>query len=157
MQFKTIHIQLFHSHDTGQPVSQHTQLRTGRFCSSKVLMPACPYWRQLVHSDYGEYARLVLFTPSPYHNQDQHQNQNSKNRVRSCLKSQKLHLAATRSGTIKYEKVRNLKECVFFNLLSSTTSQTPGWIAHQQLLDEALCGLWKVPWKYNFTAQNSPV
>jgi len=32
-------------------ISQHPQLRTGGFCWSKILLPVCPCWRQLVHSD----------------------------------------------------------------------------------------------------------
>jgi len=31
-------------------ISQHLQLRTGGFCWCKVLLPACPCWRQPVHS-----------------------------------------------------------------------------------------------------------
>jgi len=30
-------------------ISWHPQIRTGGFCSGKVLLPACPCWRQLVH------------------------------------------------------------------------------------------------------------
>jgi len=41
-------------------VSRHLQLRTGGFCWSKVLLPACPCWRQPVHSDYGEHAGFLL-------------------------------------------------------------------------------------------------
>jgi len=32
-------------------VSQHPQLRTRGFCWSKVLLPTCPCWQQLSHSD----------------------------------------------------------------------------------------------------------
>jgi len=32
-------------------ISQHLLLRTGGFCWCKVLLPACPCWRQPVHSD----------------------------------------------------------------------------------------------------------
>ena len=32
-------------------VSYHPQLRTGGFCRSKILLPACPCWWQLLHSD----------------------------------------------------------------------------------------------------------
>ena len=35
-------------------VSQHLQLRTGGFCSCKVLLPACPCWRQPAHLDQAE-------------------------------------------------------------------------------------------------------
>jgi len=31
-------------------INRHLQLRTGGFCWSKVLLPACPCWWQLVHS-----------------------------------------------------------------------------------------------------------
>ena len=31
--------------------SRHLQIRTGGFCWCKVLLPACPCWRQPVHSD----------------------------------------------------------------------------------------------------------
>jgi len=41
-------------------VSLHPQLRTGGFCSSNVLLPACPCWQQLVHSDYTEDAIVSL-------------------------------------------------------------------------------------------------
>jgi len=45
---------------TSTCVSQHPQLRTGGFCWSKVLLPACPCWRHLAHSNYGENARVFL-------------------------------------------------------------------------------------------------
>jgi len=32
-------------------VSRHILLRTGGFCWSKVLLPTCLCWQQLVHSD----------------------------------------------------------------------------------------------------------
>jgi len=32
-------------------ISWHFQLRTGGFCWSKVSLPTCPCWQQLVHSD----------------------------------------------------------------------------------------------------------
>jgi len=35
-------------------VSRHSQLRTGGLCRSKVLLPTCPCWQQLAHSDYGD-------------------------------------------------------------------------------------------------------
>jgi len=41
-------------------ISRHSQLRTGGFCWSKVLLPACRCWWQLAHSDYGEDARVLL-------------------------------------------------------------------------------------------------
>ena len=41
-------------------VSRHPQLRIGEFCWSKVLLPACPCWRLLAHSDYREDARVLL-------------------------------------------------------------------------------------------------
>ena len=41
-------------------VSRHTQLRTGGFCWSKVLLPTCPCWQQLVHFNYGADARVLL-------------------------------------------------------------------------------------------------
>jgi len=34
----------FYGHYTGQPLSQHSQLRTGEFSRSKVLLPAWPCW-----------------------------------------------------------------------------------------------------------------
>jgi len=40
-------------------VSWHRQLRTGRFCCRNVLLPACPCWWQLAHSDYEEDARVL--------------------------------------------------------------------------------------------------
>ena len=41
-------------------VRRHPQLRTGWLCWSEVLLPTCPYWRQLGHLDYGEDARVLL-------------------------------------------------------------------------------------------------
>jgi len=41
-------------------VSRHTQLRTGGFCCSEVLLPACPCLWQLSHSNSGEDTRLPL-------------------------------------------------------------------------------------------------
>ena len=35
---------------------------TGRFCSSKVLLPTCPYWWKLAHSDYIVDARVLGVT-----------------------------------------------------------------------------------------------
>jgi len=35
-------------------------LGTGRFCWSTALLPACPCWRQPVHLDLGEDARVLL-------------------------------------------------------------------------------------------------
>jgi len=47
---------------------QAPELRTGGFCWSKILLPACPCWRQLVHSDWGgDTSLVVLPAPSPYH------------------------------------------------------------------------------------------
>jgi len=40
--------------------SRHLQLRTGRFCWCKVLLPACPCWRQPAHWHYGEDAGVLL-------------------------------------------------------------------------------------------------
>jgi len=40
-------------------VSQQPQLRTRGFSGRKVLLPACPCWWQLVHSDYGEGTRVL--------------------------------------------------------------------------------------------------
>jgi len=40
-------------------ISWHPQLRTGVFCCSKLLLHACPCWQQLVHSYYGENARVI--------------------------------------------------------------------------------------------------
>ena len=45
--------QQLHGHYSGQLVlscTLHHQLRTARFCCSKVLPPACPCWWQLAHS-----------------------------------------------------------------------------------------------------------
>jgi len=39
--------------------SQHPQLRTGRFCWSKVLLPTCPCWWHLMQLHYGEDARVL--------------------------------------------------------------------------------------------------
>jgi len=36
------------------------KLRNEGFCWSKVLLPACPWWRQLVHLNSGEDARLLF-------------------------------------------------------------------------------------------------
>jgi len=41
-------------------VSGHPQLRTGRFCCSKVWLPTCPCWRQLAHPDLQEDIRVLL-------------------------------------------------------------------------------------------------
>ena len=46
-------------------ISQHLQLRTGRFCWSKVLMPMCCCWRQVANLDQQCYLRTVRH-PSPY-------------------------------------------------------------------------------------------
>jgi len=40
-----------YAHYTGQPVLASTQLRTGGFCWSKFLLPACCCWWQLAHLD----------------------------------------------------------------------------------------------------------
>jgi len=40
-------------------VSRHPYLRTGGFCWSTVLLPACSCWQQVVHSDEGEDARVL--------------------------------------------------------------------------------------------------
>jgi len=49
-------------------VSRHLQLRTGRFCRCKVLLPACPCWLQPVHSGWGEdtgvHLNSVIYTVS---------------------------------------------------------------------------------------------
>ena len=49
------------------------RLRTRGFCWSKVLLAACPCWRQLVHWDFGEDAGVLLsgvtFTMSTPHAQ----------------------------------------------------------------------------------------
>jgi len=37
---------------------QHPQLRG--LCRNKVLLSACPCWRQLLHSNYGEYTRALV-------------------------------------------------------------------------------------------------
>jgi len=42
--------QLFYGHYT-LCISRHLQLTTARFCSFKVLLPACLCWWQLAHSD----------------------------------------------------------------------------------------------------------
>jgi len=50
-------------------ISRHLQLRTGEICWCKVLLPACPCWRQPVHLDYGEDTGVLLnsvSTLSPY-------------------------------------------------------------------------------------------
>ena len=48
-------------------VSQHPQLRTGGFCRSEVLLPACPCWWQLVHLNKTlEFSSSVLPAPSLY-------------------------------------------------------------------------------------------
>jgi len=41
-------------------ISQLSQLRTGRFCWSEVLLHECPWWWQLVHLDLVEDARVLL-------------------------------------------------------------------------------------------------
>jgi len=41
-------------------INRYPQLRTGGLCWSKVLLPACPCWWQLVHSVYGEDARVLV-------------------------------------------------------------------------------------------------
>jgi len=41
-------------------VSRHPQLWNGRFCWSKVLLPACTCWWQLAHSVYGEDHRVLV-------------------------------------------------------------------------------------------------
>jgi len=41
-------------------ISQHSQLRTGGFCWSEVLLHECPCSRQLVHLDLVEDARVLL-------------------------------------------------------------------------------------------------
>ena len=41
-------------------VSRHPQIRTGRFCWLKVLLPACPCWWQQAHLDEGEDPRVLL-------------------------------------------------------------------------------------------------
>ena len=49
-------------------VSQHLQLRTGRFCWSKVLLHTCRYWRQLSHLVREKtlaFSSTVLRAPSP--------------------------------------------------------------------------------------------
>jgi len=55
----------FYDHYTSQPASASNQLTTGRFCWSKVLLPTCSCWQQLVHLDYRE--DTMLTTQSPYH------------------------------------------------------------------------------------------
>jgi len=41
-------------------VNQQQRLRTGRFCFSQVLLPACPSWRQLLHANYRQDAKGLL-------------------------------------------------------------------------------------------------
>jgi len=51
-------------------VSWHPQLRNGRLCWSKVSLPVCPCWWQLVHSHRQkmlELSSMVLPTPFPYY------------------------------------------------------------------------------------------
>ena len=51
----------FYSHYIRQPALVGTPpLRTGGFCWSEGLLPACPCWQQLVHSDWGEDAGVLL-------------------------------------------------------------------------------------------------
>jgi len=40
--------------------SQHPQLRTGEFYHRKILVPMHPCWQHIMHSDYGEDARVLL-------------------------------------------------------------------------------------------------
>jgi len=57
----------FRSLHTSACVSRHRQSRTGGFCRCKVLLPACPCWRQPAHSDWWEDAVMlnsVIYTLS---------------------------------------------------------------------------------------------
>ena len=42
-------------------IGWHPELRTGGFCCSKVLLPACPCWQQLAHSYYAVDTNCCLY------------------------------------------------------------------------------------------------
>jgi len=54
----------------------------------RAVLPVCPFWRQLTHSDYGENVRVLLHgvtTSSPYHSTKIKQWSNNHNWARTHL------------------------------------------------------------------------
>ena len=65
----------------------HPQSKTGKFCWRWVLLPACPCWQQIAHSDYKEDDRVLLNgVTSPYLVYHYIRNQNINHIIKEDLK-----------------------------------------------------------------------